>query len=205
MIRPPGMRAAFSESADGDMRHDQSARDTLSHALGVSPEWATVKQVHGKDVTRVETAGDHGEFDGVWTTAPQLPIAILTADCFGVVVEADGAVGVAHAGWRGAAAGVIARLVDEMTNEGYPPRAAAVGPGIGPCCFEVGGEVADRFPGHVTRTSWGNTSVDLPQSIVMQLGELRPWMASQCTYHGEGWFSYRADHTDKRLATVAWV
>ena len=205
MIRPPGLRAAFSEAADGDISHDQTARRTLSEALGVPADWATVRQVHGADVIRVESPGDQGSADAIWTSTPQLPVAVFTADCFGVVIESNGAVGVAHAGWRGAAKGVVARLAEEMTGAGYKPIAAAVGPGIGPCCFEVGDEVTYRLRSYVAETTWGTTSVDLQQSIAVQLGDLKPWLASECTLHEDGWFSHRNDGTERRLATLAWL
>lgn len=206
MIRPPGRDGvAFSESSDGDLRHDREARTEAARTLGLPSEWATVRQVHGGDVTRVAGSGDAGEADALWTTQRRLPLAIFTADCFGVVLSADGAVGVAHAGWRGARARVVSRLRDEMTQAGYEPRQAAVGPGIGPCCFEVGEEVAAEFPTAGVTTTWGTTSVDLPGVIGSQLAGLETWSLDDCTRHGQGWFSHRADRTDKRLAAIGWL
>lgn len=162
MISPPGrVGVAFSDKSDGDLRQDTSARHRASQTLGISQNWAYVRQVHGNDVVRVGSDGDHGHADALWTTEAGLPLAIFTADCFGVVMHADDAVGVAHAGWRGAREGVVERLRVDMSEAGHPPRAAEVGPGIGSCCFEVGAEVAAEFEGYVTRTSWDTTSVDL--------------------------------------------
>lgn len=206
MIRPPGIdRVAFTEAADGDQRGDPGARAAVSHALGISGAWATVRQVHGSEVVRATEPGDQGDADGLWTTEPGLPVAVFTADCFGVALLADGAVGVAHAGWRGAKAGVVGHLVEIMENDGFAPKAAAIGPGIGSCCFEVGREVADQFPADHLKTNWGTNSVDLVAVIESQLGGLVSWSAGRCTFHEAGSYSHRRDKTSSRLATIAWV
>lgn len=206
MIRPPGASgAAFTERSDGDQRADRSARRAVSNALGISSAWATVDQVHGASCLRVEGPGEAGHADALWTSEPRLPLAVFTADCLGVVLMADGAVGVAHAGWRGAEAGVVVALRREIEAERYSLHSAYVGPGIGPCCFEVGEEVAERFPEGRSSTSWGTESVDLISVISSQLTGLSVWQAGSCTRHEEGWFSHRLDRTPSRLATIAWI
>lgn len=206
MIRPPRLHGvAFTEKGDGDVRNDLGARERLGSASGVPDEWATAHQVHGRGVIHVDGSGDTGEADAIWTTVEGLAVAIFTADCFGVALIADEAVGVAHAGWRGARAGVIAALRDEMSGSGHEPRGAAIGPGIGPCCFEVGPEVAEQFDGYRSRTSWGTESVDLPAVIAAQLAGIEEvWTASGCTLHEDGWFSYRENETTRRMATIGW-
>ena len=206
MIRPPGrLGVAYSESSDGDVRSDSAAQSALSRKIGVDEEWATVRQVHGRDVVRVDGPGDAGEADALWTTLPGLPLAVFTADCLGVVLHADGAAGVAHAGWRGVEAGVVAGLRSEMSKAGHVPHTAEVGPGIGACCFEVGDEVAVRFPMARATTTWGTTSVDLVVALASQLDGLDTWTAGACTMHEPGWFSHRQDGTTQRLATIGWV
>lgn len=206
MIIPPGEGgAAFSDAGDGDMRRDVGARTRLSSSLGIAPEWATVHQVHGSRVIEAREAGDSGEADALWTAVPGLPLAVFTADCLGVVLHGDGMVGVAHAGWRGAAAGVVAALVDEMRRQGGDPTRASIGPGIGACCFEVGGEVAERFPGRAAETSWGSTSVDLLGAIRDQVQGLEVWMSGRCTRHHDGLYSHRRDRTTSRLAAIGWI
>jgi hypothetical protein len=206
MIRPPGVDGvAFTEAGDGDQRLDQGSHDAVSAALGLPDVWASIGQVHGNVVQRVDQPGLAGEGDALWTTVSLLPLAVFTADCFGVVLQADSAVGVAHAGWRGASAGLVARLRDEMAGSGHSPVRAAIGPGIGPCCFEIGGEVAAVFDGFTAATSWGTPSVDLSAYIVSQLEGLEVWTADQCTRHQPGWFSHRRDQTKERLATIGWL
>ena len=206
MIRPPQLGgAAFSEASDGDIRNDLNARASLSEALGVSDSWATVHQVHGSDVVRAAVSGDAGSADAVWTTEPGLPVAIFTADCFGVVMSAPEAVGVAHVGWRGALARVVGQMRSVMVRNGHTPTKAAIGPGIGPCCFEVGAEVIAEFPDDGAMTTWDTSSVDLPGSILRQLEGLETWVSKGCTHHDDGWFSHRRNGKPDRLATVVWV
>jgi len=206
MIRPPisgGM--TFSEASDGDARDDTEIRPRISLECHVANDWATLRQVHGATVHRVEQGGPAGEGDALWTTAADVPVAVFTADCFGVILEAEDAVGVAHAGWRGVVAGVVAKLRQEMSCEGHRPIRAAIGPGIGSCCFEVGDEVADQFPGNITETSWGTVSVDLRSVIERQLDGIETWIANDCTLHDPGWFSHRRDQTQSRFAAVGWI
>ena len=98
------------------------------------------RQVHG---TRVVVDGEGGEeADGQLTTRPGVAAIVLTADCLPVALAAPGAAGVVHAGWRGLAGGVLEAGVAAL---GSGPVAAAIGPGIGPCCYEVGDDVRAVF------------------------------------------------------------
>lgn len=205
MIRPPGWSGvAFSERTDGDIRHDAAARRGVSRALAVADQWAVLTQVHGADVVRVDGPGNAGEGDAMWTTEHDLPLAVFTADCLGVVLAGPEAVGVAHAGWRGAVAGVVANLRSAMSEAGHPPSRGAIGPGIGPCCFEVGEEVSKLFA-DVTATTWGATSVDLGKAVAAQLEGIELWAAGACTDHEDGWFSHRRDGTTQRMASIGWL
>ncbi len=206
MIQLPGLDGVvFTEKSDGDQRSDRSARKDVASLLGLSAEWATVRQVHGSRVIRVDAPDQAGDADALWTSAERLPLAVFTADCFGVVLMAQGAVGIAHSGWRGADRGVVISLRRQMEQSGYSPEQAAVGPGIGPCCFEVDDEVAERFEGHQTTTSWGTVSVDLPGALGDQLAGLSIAYAGSCTHHERAWFSHRRDGTLMRLATIGWI
>lgn len=206
MIIPPGWGGtAFSEAEDGNLR-SQPARDSFSAALGISNRWAEVNQVHGSDVVEARAPGTVGSADAIWTTTQSLPLAIFTADCFGIVLISDSAVGVAHAGWRGAQAGVVAQLAETMTERGHRPDRAAIGPGIGPCCFEVGSEVAEQFPDERSSTTWGTTSVDLAAVVRKQLpAGIESWAAERCSMHEPGWFSHRATATLDRMVALAWI
>lgn len=206
MIRPGGgLPAAFGTAADGDPRTDATVRRQLSDDLGIPAGWAWVRQVHGAVVVHADRPGILDEADAVFTTDPAVAVAVSVADCLPVALVADGAAGMAHAGWRGAAAGVVESLVAAMTAAGHPPHAAVVGPGIGPCCFEVGPEVAGRFPGRTATTSWGTTSVDLPGDVADRLSGIHLTVMDGCTHHDDRFHSFRATGTADRQFGVAWI
>ena len=99
------------------------------------------RQVHG---TRVVVDGEGGEeADGQVTTRPGVAAIVLVADCLPVALAGPGAAGVVHAGWRGLSDGVLEAGVAAVGGGG--PVAAAIGPGIGPCCYEVGDDVRAVF------------------------------------------------------------
>jgi copper oxidase (laccase) domain-containing protein len=157
-------------------------------------------------VIRARRAGDLGEGDAAFTTVPGLPLVVATADCLPVVLEGPGGVGIAHAGWRGVIAGVAPALREAMAAAGVPAVRAAIGPGIGPCCFEVGADVAAQFAPHrVMATLWGTTSVHLGGAVRDQLAGLDVWSADECTMCNRSYRSYRRDRTEERQVGVAWL
>ncbi len=206
MIRPPGFRAAaFSTAHEGDIRSDEEGRRRFAGRLGIPSEWAEVRQVHGSRVVRARRPGLLGEADGLYTVARGLPVSVAVADCVPVLVEAPEAVGAVHAGWRGMAEGIVAGLLASMRRAGSVPIRAAIGPSIGPCCFEVGTEVSTRLPHHRRTTSWGTESVDLWNAAQEQLGDLEVWRSDLCTRCGDSFFSYRRDGAGSRQVGVTWL
>ncbi|HHC08550.1 MAG TPA: laccase domain-containing protein [Actinobacteria bacterium] len=207
MIRPPGFRAvAFETNPRGDARLDPEARRHVAAALGIASEWAHATQVHGADVAVADRPGSVGEADGIVTLLAGLPVVVATADCVPIAFEADGAVAVAHAGWRGVLAGVVEATIAAMTELGAPPRRAAVGPAIGPCCYEVGPEVLDAFAPHLGRTTWGTPSVDLPGAVAARLERagIPTWRSPRCTRTDPELASWRGGDETRRQVTVAW-
>jgi YfiH family protein len=141
---------------------------------------APLRQVHGSGValfTSPPAGGEPPEADGAVTGLPGLALVLQTADCVPVIladVEAR-LVGAAHAGWRGALAGIVERTVEGMARLGARKERlqALVGPAIGPCCFEVGEDVAARFAGlgdGLVRAGWSRPHVDLPRAVMQRLG-----------------------------------
>ncbi|MBN2114283.1 MAG: polyphenol oxidase family protein [Acidimicrobiia bacterium] len=206
MIRPPGLRGvAFGSATDGDGRLDSAARQRISAALDIPPDWAYLHQVHGSRVLRAAAPGLQGDGDAVFTTCPGLPLAVGTADCYPVALEGPGAVGLAHVGWRGAAAGVVGVLRAAMEAAGVAPERAAVGPGIGPCCYEVGPEVLAALGEFRAVTRRGTGAVDLAAAALSDLEGLEVWRADTCTCCGDGYRSFRRDATRLRQVAVAWL
>jgi YfiH family protein len=206
VIRPPGFRgAAFGEAAEGDLRVDEGRRRHTAATLGIPPEWAFVSQVHGSTVVRAAAPGTLGEADAIYTTRQALPIAVATADCVPVVLEGPGFAAVIHAGWRGASSGVLQETIATLTQAGLAADRAAIGPGIGPCCYEVGEDVAERFAGYASSTTWGTTSVDIAGYLESILDPLPVWRSERCTYTDDYLNSYRRNRTKLRQVAVAWL
>ncbi|MBZ5673962.1 MAG: peptidoglycan editing factor PgeF [Acidobacteriia bacterium] len=130
--------------------------DWLEHGFGTRQSnpaqtgMASVKQIHSDVAFVAHEPGCVGEGDALLTRTPGIAVSVRTADCFPILlVDRDTrAVAAVHAGWRGTAAGILATTLARMRSEfGTEPGnvLAAIGPGIGQCCYEVGLEVARQF------------------------------------------------------------
>jgi purine-nucleoside/S-methyl-5'-thioadenosine phosphorylase / adenosine deaminase len=127
-------------------------RRRLCAEVGIDPETATMaRQMQGPDVVRADGRGivtpglEFERCDGLWTDEPGRGLMLLTADCLPVAIARQNgvpAVAALHVGWRGLLAGIIESGVAAL---GGGRLAAAIGPGVGPCCYEVGDEVAQPF------------------------------------------------------------
>lgn len=119
-----------------------------AHTLG-RLRLVTMNQVHGTRVAEVEAAAEPpGDADAMVTSAGGIGLCVLTADCVPILIVAPAArvVAAVHAGWRGSVGGVAVAALQHMTHQ-MGVRAgevlAAIGPAIGPCCYEVDGLIAD--------------------------------------------------------------
>lgn len=195
---------AFSDGDDGHQR-EAANRQRFSRRVGASPYWAELQQAHGSRVLHVLTPGLSGEADAMFTSQQELPLAVFSADCPTVLVYSSTAVGAAHSGWRGTVAGVVPELLIAMKRDGHKPKRAAVGPSIGPCCFEVGPEVLKQFPGSEAETAWGTASVDLGSVITRQLSGLEVATDDRCTCCDSTLPSHRRDGTSDRLVGLTWL
>ncbi|MFP3713661.1 polyphenol oxidase family protein [Puerhibacterium sp. TATVAM-FAB25] len=174
---------------------------------------AFAAQVHGDRVLvlgeaeRAEWASEEpplaaGEADAVVTVAEGLGLGALAADCVPVLVADAGArvVGVAHAGRRGLALGVVHRLLDAMLAAGATPSGlrAAVGPAVCGACYEVPAalrdEVAAAVPAARATTRQGTPALDLPAGVGAQLAErgVETARVARCTLEDPDLFSHRA-------------
>jgi len=111
---------------------------------------ASLKQIHSANVLHVSGVGCAGEADALITNEPGIAVSVRTADCYPILLvdPAHRAIAAIHAGWRGTAGQIVEQTLHRMGSEfGTKPAQvmAAIGPGIGECCYEVGAEVAARF------------------------------------------------------------
>ena len=173
----------------------------VSHGLDPA-DLVTAGQVHGSTIRSVTRPGHEPGCDALLTLTRGVTLAVATADCMGLLYTAPGAVAAAHAGWRGAAAGLPATTLHALcAAAGVPARAVhvALGPCIRACCYEIGPDVARRFPASTVRTVDGLLHLDLPGVARIQLLEagLPPESfedTGACTACERKWyFSHRRD------------
>ena len=134
-----GDREAVLERVAGDFRLDGSGSCRIP-----PPRLAWARQVHGAEVLAARP-GLCGPGDALVTAERGLALAIATADCVPVLLAGRGAIAAVHAGWRGLASGVIGAALERLASAGAGEVRAWIGPAIGPCCYEVGEEVAEAI------------------------------------------------------------
>jgi YfiH family protein len=178
-------------------------RRRLSAAVGVDPETATMAwQVHGAYLFEADGRGivtpgkDFEQGDGIWTEEPGRALALITADCYPVALARTNGrplLAVLHVGWRGLLAGIVENGVQAVEG----PCVAAVGPGIGPCCYEVGDEVREPFRARFGDDVVRGRSLDLAEAISRALetaGVERVERTGHCTScEPDLFFSHRRD------------
>lgn len=146
--------------------------DLLHHLDPPPTELAWLSQVHSDRVCEARE-GWSGEGDALVTTESELALAVSTADCVPVLLAAPGWIAAVHAGWRGVEAGVVGATLERApAGESV---AAWIGPAIGPCCYEVGDEVAERVVAASTQAIVApgrrdRPHLDLPAAVEHQLG-----------------------------------
>ena len=183
---------------------------------------AVPRQVHGIRVLAVPATDERPEADGLVVAAVGQLVGVVTADCVPVLlVDRRRHVAAAvHAGWRGAAAGVLEAAVAQLTAlHGSAPcdLEVAIGPAVGGCCYEVGPEVAETFgarTGRLTGPAWhqGPTRMHLDQRQAASLllstaGVTDVAILGPCTVCGPGYHSFRRDGpgTGRQLSFVGWA
>ncbi|MGA2023156.1 MAG: peptidoglycan editing factor PgeF [Steroidobacteraceae bacterium] len=186
-------------------------------ALPRSPLW--LEQVHGTgvvDADRLEPAATVPRADAALTREPGTVLAVLVADCLPVLFASQdgGAVGIAHAGWRGLAAGVLEATVAALDTR--QPLHAWLGPSIGPSHFEVGEEVRAAFLAHdaASRSAFSSNARGRWQCDLQALARARlaalgvQWVHADtsCSYaQPRRFYSYRRDGVTGRMAALIWL
>jgi YfiH family protein len=196
------------------VRHN---REIVRAALPSEPHW--LKQVHSALVHRV--SGDLlavPEADAAVCALPNQVCVVLTADCLPVLFCADDGseVGVAHAGWRGLAGGILERTVEAMRVPGAR-LLAYLGPAIGPRAFEVGPEVRAEFVAADAQAAAAFQPVAgsdkymadlylLARQRLARVGVTRVYGGEFCTYsEPQRFYSYRRDGATGRMASLIWL
>ena len=217
--RPPYHSLNLGSGTFDAPHHVEGNRSILTRAFGVTVEQlVTVTQVHGTDLLVIDAPNpDYAYFqkveaDGIITNQPGVMIGVCVADCVPVLLldPVKGVTAALHAGWKGTAAGICRKGVEAFTALfDSDPRdiLAAVGPGIGPCCYEVDAPVAEAFrrggiPWDEVATikDVGRWQLDLARANACQLveagvAERHIETAGQCVAClPQTFFSYRRDN-----------
>lgn len=231
----PGARVAFSTRLGGvsegawaelnlgyltgdDPAAVRENRHALAAALGLAPERIVIgRQVHGAEIARHDGAqspspfaepgvADPPEVDGhvLGASKPGLGLLVFVADCLPIALAGEGGIAMLHGGWRGLAAGIVGLGV-----EAVGASAAVVGPGIGPCCFEVGEEVLAAFAPLGPGLADGRM-LDLPEvarRLLERAGVERVEISDLCTRcRPELFFSHRGQGPETgRQAGIIWA
>lgn len=226
---PGGGRALFTDRSAGNLstlageRREQGLRrrHELCERLGL--RWLCAsRQAHGSHVQRVlAQAGSRGEplavdADGHATALHGIGAMVLAADCLPVALGRPGAVAMIHAGWRGLAAGVLeqgvaaVRELGDHGDDGDDGAAggeivAVIGPGAGPCCYEVGPDVVRALGAEHLH----GRNLDLPaiaRHRLLRAGVADVRAVGACTICDERFFSHRREgRRAGRHAGVAWL
>jgi YfiH family protein len=211
---PPRVRGLVTMRPLGDMKAD-AGRARLRGLLPADPVW--LRQVHGATVVDAAKARSGVAADASFTREAGVVCAVMAADCMPVLLAHDAAevVAIAHAGWRGLAAGVIEAAVGAM---GVPAARilAWLGPAIGPDAYEVGDEVRAAFLERDARAGsafaparpgyWHLDLYAVARQRLAALGVMRGFGGGFCTASdARRFFSYRRDRASERMAAAIWL
>jgi polyphenol oxidase len=189
---------------DDDPANVVENRRRVCRDAGADADTATMAwQHHGAEVRRAEPRGIvtpgtlYDRCDGLWSDEPGQAMMLLTADCLPVALARENGkpgLAVLHVGWRGLLAGIVASGAEAL---GGGRLIAAIGPGIGPCCYEVGEDVAEPFRSRFGPEVAPNGRLDLwstTERALRKAGCVEVERADLCTYcHPQLFFSHRRD------------
>jgi YfiH family protein len=193
----------------------ETNRRLLKALLPAAPKW--LNQVHGTRVVNAESIADPVEADASIATSAGCVSVVMVADCLPILItdRIGSIVAVAHAGWRGLAAGIIENTIRAI--EARPEHLLAyLGPAIGPSAFEVGDEVRDAFIA-VDRAAqaafrprqpgkWLADLFLLARQRLAKAGLVNVYGGGQCTYSDPArFFSHRRDKVSGRMAALIWI
>ncbi len=189
------LAASVGDERDEVMRN----RARVARAAGFDLDALVLaRQVHGIDIIDVARgeSGVIGVADGLVARTAGPVLGILTADCAPVLVEGVTGVAVLHAGWRGLAAGIIERGIEELAGG----LAAWVGPAVRACCYEVGSEVIEAFERHgLPVHDEGHVDPAAAAAFALERAEVPSvTVAQECTSCSPRYFSYRRDRVTGR-------
>lgn len=225
--KPPYRSLNLGHHVGDDPEAVSSNRNLLASILGLDIARITSpRQRHSAEVSLlldqeyVGSGADSEESrfdpcDGLITSLKGAPILLHFADCVPVILAAEGRtqwVGVLHAGREGLIHGVVGQGVLTLLKQDVVPESisAAIGPAIGPCCYEVDSETATLFGDQFGSEFVTGNYLDLPGAVKHELmasgvPEENIAMMDRCTSCSSGFYSYRRDGITGRHGAIAWI
>lgn len=197
----PGLN--FGENTGISLAKVNQNIQKLNKETGYTGQFALAEQVHGAEVSVVNKPGYYREIDGLITSESDLMIGIKIADCAALLFAdpVSGIIAAIHAGWRGAASGIVLNAVQQLMHVGANTKNILVY--ISPCIslqnLEIGEEVAEQFPSkYFDRTIGPKPHLDLKQFLVNQLrdGGIESKnidVDSRCTFDDTSFYSFRRE------------
>lgn len=172
---PHQIQLAFSTVTDGDLLNPELRQRWLAH-LNIRNPCAVTRQVHGTSIQHVTDSSPlSSTADGMVTNTPHLALGVFGADCPGLALITPDAFGLAHAGWKGTAAGIVGTLAAALSTLSSCPRSqwtAFIGPGIRGNSYEVDAPV-------INARSWPQESL-IPHGADHAYLDLPTAIASDC-------------------------
>lgn len=178
------------------------------------PQW--LRQVHRTQVVQARSDGVEREADGIYTREPGQVCTLHTADCLPVFFAGEDGkeVALAHAGWRGLAAGVLEATLEKLQSEPHFIK-VWLGPAISQAAYEVGDDVRDVFLQHSqgnaaffqanTNHRWQCDLFGLARARLHDAGIQHISGGDHCTYRDHRFFSFRRQPVTGRLLSLIWI
>lgn len=204
----------FGENTGVPFLEVQKNLEILNHETEHNGQIAIAEQVHGRDVSIINKSGYYPGIDGIITSESDLMIGIKIADCAALLFSdpSSGIIAAVHAGWRGAAAGIVPHTLQKLKQLGAEFKNISVY--ISPCIslqnFEIGEEVADQFPPQfIDRSIGSKPHLNLKHFLVKQLEDAdiqsnNIKADSRCTIDDSSFYSFRRER-DKAGRMLAFI
>ena len=205
----------LSYSVGDDQKHVSKNRDLLREILPSSPLWVT--QVHGNKLVKAEDSAPTTKADALYTSNQRIVCSIMTADCLPVLITSTfgDEVAVAHAGWRGLAAGILKNTIKQFSAAANN-LVVQFGPAISQKNYEVDKDLLEqfleldhRYQKYFWPTDSGKYLADLYGIATHQLKQLNVkqiYGGDYCTYeHSHYFFSHRRAQPTGRMAAMIWL
>ncbi len=163
-------------------------------------------QIHGKEVRYIEHLIEPApECDGFVTDRPGIGLAIMSADCYGVLLfDPKGIIAAVHAGRAGATLGIVTEAIEKMRDLGALTIHAVISPGIHRCCYEISSELAAQYePKYIYGRHLDIKALLYDQLRAENVESITDYAI--CTACDRRYYSYRRDGTTGRFASIIWM